>query len=693
MKALLHCLTLRAICNFLSFLTIYLLSISYSHAQGFVDVSGLSVSELPVIIGKNFNIKVLLKEYHSESKSFEYIEAWMQDKNRKDIYIIERWNNVFFNANETKYFSTTTYIDPAKNRLPGDYFIIIRGKLVGGKPFNLGVVPESNSANPYKFSAINPIKEASIVFSNYGPGDSFGLCDSGGCYMWSTGLNVNNPKQSIRVGMPFTVPWGINNFKLNTVTVTAFQLAPIYAASVYTVSINEDVRGLPGKTLEEFTFNFDASTNFLNPILLTGVSSRNPTLYAGTQYWLTTNVKNSSRMLVGWPQNNQGSTGLVSQSLGGYSWDAVNYKPLGVFRITGNAAPDNRPTVYLLLHGLNSGPKTWDKLVENGFTNKCITLEFKDVYIKTVGSLPIPKSTCYRYHFKSRSVNGNAWPNGDGANYLELGDEVSKVVFSIGKSVNPKAIILIGHSRGGLAARAFLQDFMILGFGITPTYKPGYKIGLLTIGTPHQGSPFGRIKHWMDIKGYGPSDIPSYLRSSLRFIFSPSVGYLATDHDENGNAVYSEVSQEIWNLNSIASSLSNNVAVFGQIVSYGLTLGENMVGGLNIFDGASSAKILPGDYNDLKKYVLANIATVDNDGKFCSEQDKSNSRHWACNSDGLVPFISQRLSALPGFNQEANNVISRVLPKTTHDDETRQYATIIDTLKMMTKEDGFTPFK
>ena len=120
-----------------------------SFAAGWVDVnSGVSISPSTVTVGKNFNVTFSLKEYRGESKSFEYIQLWIQDGSGNDLYDAETWNNVSFSPWQQKNFSATTFLDPAWGRKPGSYRAVVRGKVAGDTPFNFGIVSGSGGVNP-----------------------------------------------------------------------------------------------------------------------------------------------------------------------------------------------------------------------------------------------------------------------------------------------------------------------------------------------------------------------------------------------------------------------------------------------------------------------------------------------------------------------------------------------------------------
>ncbi|WP_232772128.1 PGAP1-like alpha/beta domain-containing protein [Shewanella sp. Actino-trap-3] len=81
--------------------------------------------------------------------------------------------------------------------------------------------------------------------------------------------------------------------------------------------------------------------------------------------------------------------------------------------------------------------------------------------------------------------------NGDFSNFNLLGKEVETAIDQIVTAFGiDTEIVLLGHSRGGLAARAYLQNS-------DSQYKE-YVKSLITTGTPHQGSPLGRFYQYMD---------------------------------------------------------------------------------------------------------------------------------------------------------------------------------------------------
>lgn len=321
--------------------------------------------------------------------------------------------------------------------------------------------------------------------------------------------------------------------------------------------------------------------------------------------------------------------------------------------------------VSLLLHGTNSGPETWNDLARDYFSGRCTTIR--------MGVELTAKRSCYRYQFADAIVAGRVWPKGDGSSFTRLGREVRLAVRQINRAVRPAAIILVGHSRGGLAARAYIQAL---------ARAPRFRLALASIGTPHQGTPFGRIKHWMDRNGHGPNDTVS----ELRFVFSPSVGDMATSHDSAGVPVRSSISEKIWRLNDGAPALGQWVSAFGEIRSGGLRLGENAYGDYDVLDndlGTLAFSFLsPGSFNKMRRYVLYNIGalkrrTLRPDRWSCNRKDLTPSqRAWSCSGDGIVPAVSQRLSKVPGFDRGGKPYRVVTLSSVPHTGQTGQTARI-----------------
>jgi len=170
----------------------------------------------------------------------------------------------------------------------------------------------------------------------------------------------------------------------------------------------------------------------------------------------------------------------------------------------------------LLLHGLASSSSTWDKLVSEKYNGTCNLIDSLGI-LKTTKKISYPFSNgyrdlqihlqpfsgsnyCFRLDFGKydrtsnlKDLNGRicsrrAGCRGDYSTFSTLGLEVSDVVSKIKSALGDDTeVVLVGHSRGGLAATAFLGGD-----------HPNRDIAkaFLSTGTPFTGSPLGGIyKH------------------------------------------------------------------------------------------------------------------------------------------------------------------------------------------------------
>ncbi|MGB2739022.1 MAG: pre-peptidase C-terminal domain-containing protein [Cognaticolwellia sp.] len=160
----------------------------------------------------------------------------------------------------------------------------------------------------------------------------------------------------------------------------------------------------------------------------------------------------------------------------------------------------------LLLHGLASNPSTWDSMVNDDsfFNGQCYLLTVDNDSLPVLGGNS-DGINCFNLEFGSldrgatysasgldnKVCNSALGCDGDYTTFEGLGIEVesaiARIVDHLGKDVE---IFLFGHSRGGLAARSYLQNPNVDNKALVK--------GFATTGTPHQGSPLGRFYKYMD---------------------------------------------------------------------------------------------------------------------------------------------------------------------------------------------------
>ncbi|TAN64579.1 MAG: DUF1566 domain-containing protein [Methylobacter sp.] len=159
-------------------------------------------------------------------------------------------------------------------------------------------------------------------------------------------------------------------------------------------------------------------------------------------------------------------------------------------------APAN---VVLFLHGMNSNIFTWNNIVSQYFANQCPGIYDGNINLKATANAQ--NTYCYRITFGAYDAASpdkgleDAWSYGESNGYHsagdystfdQLGSEVDSAITAIKKQLPTAKILLVGHNRGGLAARAFLQQPL-------SSENKNSVVGLITTGTPHNGTPIGRI--------------------------------------------------------------------------------------------------------------------------------------------------------------------------------------------------------
>ena len=170
----------------------------------------------------------------------------------------------------------------------------------------------------------------------------------------------------------------------------------------------------------------------------------------------------------------------------------------------------------LFVHGLFSSNRTWRKTV-NTFIED-YDLRFGGIVTaKQPENLPLPvPGDFYTWNFSSNRL----------LSYRQQAEELAAGIEHIRRLNSADKVVLVGHSMGGLAARALVQLC-----GASDVFA------LITIGTPHYGSPLallrdsthGEARKFISkltkllARAEAPGEAnPSFLRRILRRLFSIS---------------------------------------------------------------------------------------------------------------------------------------------------------------------------
>jgi pimeloyl-ACP methyl ester carboxylesterase len=331
----------------------------------------------------------------------------------------------------------------------------------------------------------------------------------------------------------------------------------------------------------------------------------------------------------------------------------------------------------LLLHGMNSSHETWNEFVRLRFNDRCTR-----IHGGVVMGADAPSANnnvlCYRIDFgfyddlggrkglegltPAQIRSAGQLPAGDFSTFRQLGHELRAAIIGI-LDRHPKAtIVMVGHSRGGLAARAFSQS---------NAPERDAVIGLLTAGAPHLGTPLGRIHAHLKIN---PRNICRHKACEddwevVDFLRDNSL----TDTSESNLDVRKPVigdladnSSAIAKLNSAIGSLPIGIA-YGQLVYAGTDLGvlaEAPVWDCSIF---RDDLVCPDVSRPAENFLLGGAGNPDD-----------------FPGDGIVPFSNQRYFQIKGFPQAARKKISSAGKSgTLHTEESSRESDISATLSLM----------
>ncbi|MGS0673767.1 alpha/beta fold hydrolase [Shewanella sp. 125m-1] len=328
--------------------------------------------------------------------------------------------------------------------------------------------------------------------------------------------------------------------------------------------------------------------------------------------------------------------------------------------------------VSLLLHGLASDSETWNSLVadDSFYSGSCAVLNISDE-IEALPQINSKGESCFRLDFGgydrdtnlgSKGLEGKTCIStlgcsGDYSRFDLLGAEVE---IAIGQIVNKLGIdteiVLLGHSRGGLAARAYLQN-------ADSKYADHVK-ALVTTGTPHQGSPFGRFYRFMELNCLPQRSYENdggmcednwevvkmiagerwYFEDNLMDLRAPSIDFLSPESTE-------------------INDLSSNILALENIITAQLSYRGTKFGIL--------AKQLPVTGSDYDLYDYGSWFVGDHPHPSTLRYIEQGQTRESLIGDGIVPSYSQQLSNLLipfgrnvdlSFTNNDYNVIHTELP-------------------------------
>jgi pimeloyl-ACP methyl ester carboxylesterase len=138
------------------------------------------------------------------------------------------------------------------------------------------------------------------------------------------------------------------------------------------------------------------------------------------------------------------------------------------------------PYPILLLHGLGQKAEVWHGAATSYFTKDLGLSYGGELRVNDRGEIAVGQpgggdADFYTMAFSDPHDSVNAWR-----------DELEQAITYVRRVTGADRVILVGYSMGGLAARAYL----------TKRLTDHHVKRLVTIGTPHLGSPYARVWTW-----------------------------------------------------------------------------------------------------------------------------------------------------------------------------------------------------
>jgi len=255
---------------------------------------------------------------------------------------------------------------------------------------------------------------------------------------------------------------------------------------------------------------------------------------------------------------------------------------------------------------------------------------------------------------ETSTANGATY--GDYSDFQQLGEEVRSAIAAI-KTNTPLGastkILLLGHSRGGVTARAFLQSNYV---------ERSSVVGLATLGTPHWGSRLARIYDYLK---NNPRNLNPFSTANADWNAAEDLFTLTLIFQGKGLNVTRPTIKFLADNSTAINSLSNNIVLMPSNISYGLMEFSGVhLGDLNsLYDAFNGGfQLAPGggfSSNSLN-YILDGRPIGDFLG------------------DGIVHLHSQRFYEIPGFPRA--NVMKVVTTAAIRHTEETDRVTDIDTL-------------
>ncbi|MBS4057882.1 MAG: VWA domain-containing protein [Bacteroidales bacterium] len=140
-------------------------------------------------------------------------------------------------------------------------------------------------------------------------------------------------------------------------------------------------------------------------------------------------------------------------------------------------------SAVLLIHGMAGRHTTWDELITSFHSSEYLYMGNFEVNRTNCMFTSSGNGSANAIHTKAHLVFSIDFSDNQNLSFNEQGDEVHLIIERIIKDFPVDKVVLMAHSMGGLAARAYIMN-----------YGEGNIAGLITVSTPHLGSYLGYLR-------------------------------------------------------------------------------------------------------------------------------------------------------------------------------------------------------
>jgi pimeloyl-ACP methyl ester carboxylesterase len=331
---------------------------------------------------------------------------------------------------------------------------------------------------------------------------------------------------------------------------------------------------------------------------------------------------------------------------------------------------DSGQDAILLIHGLAGASSTWNTLIsamDNSpyqyVSNYKVIHEYKQKRI-------ISSNQNIKQSSKKSLVFTLDFSDNQNLSFNEQGEEVALVISKIRSDYKVDNIILIGHSMGGLAARAYINNYGPVGIK-----------GLITVTSPHLGSYLGYLRDvYYRCKGFQP------ILKTMKLFFSSVYGPKLPDLCD-GVAMINTLANMFEGLDLSSAAVGYLTPDSDEMLELNSHPFPSNIPVANVISNWETNNMT---LDFLKKDILTNITKLIQ-SRYQPGDSKisyfSNALNSSCN-DGIVPVSSQYMKLAVTNGQDFQ--IDTYFVNCAHTDSPKETTTIFAAIDNVLKSDQQT---